>query len=74
MKSTDYNYYESVKEDIRDYIANEWEEITNNIKTIGIDETFDKVYNNMFISDSITGNASGSYTFSTWKAEKKFMS
>ena len=24
----------------------------------------------MFIDDSITGNASGSYTFSTWKAEE----
>ena len=70
MKSTDYNYYESVKEDIRDYITNEWEEITNNIKASDIDETFDKVYNDMFISDSITGNASGSYTFSTWKAEE----
>lgn len=33
-------------------------------------EAFDSLYDEMFIDDSITGNASGSYTFSTYKAEE----
>ena len=28
------------------------------------------LYDEMFISDSVTGNASGSYTFNTWQAEE----
>ena len=53
-----YNYYEEIKEDIKEYLKNTDE------------RDFDALYDNMFISDSITGNASGSYTFSTWKAEE----
>lgn len=54
-----YNYLENMKEDIKQYI-----------KDYDITEpTFDKLYDDMFIDDSITGNASGSYTFNTWDAE-----
>lgn len=54
----DYNYYESVKEDIKEYLRNTDER----------DEQ--KLYDDMFIDDSITGNGSGSYTFSTYQAEE----
>ena len=54
----DYNYYEELKEDVKEYLKNTDE------------RDFDTLYNNMFIDDSITGNGSGSYTFSTWKAEE----
>ena len=54
----DYNYYEEIKEDIKEYLKNTDE------------RDFDVLYDDMFIDDSITGNASGSYTFSTWEAEK----
>lgn len=53
-----YNYYESMKEDIKEYLK-ETEE-----------RDFNTLYDDMFIDDSITGNASGSYTFSTYEAEE----
>lgn len=31
---------------------------------------FDELYDELFIDDSVTGNASGSYTFSTYEAEE----
>ena len=59
-----YDYYEMVKEDIRNCIKENYE--VEEIK----DLEFDDLYDDLFIEDSITGNASGSYTFSTWKAEE----
>lgn len=53
-----YNYIEHLKEDINNFI-----EENKNL-------SFDKLYDTMFTSDTITGNASGSYTFSTWQAEE----
>lgn len=53
-----YNYFEEMKEDIKEYLQNTDE------------RDFDILYDEMFIDDSITGNASGSYTFSTWQAEE----
>ena len=59
-----YDYYEMVKEDIRNYIKEYYE--VEEIK----DLDFNDLYDDLFIEDSVTGNASGSYTFSTWKAEE----
>ena len=59
-----YDYYEMVKEDIRNYIKENYE--VEEIK----DLEFDDLYDDLFIEDSVTGNGSGSYTFSTWKAEE----
>lgn len=53
-----YNYIEHLKEDINNFI-----EENKNL-------SFDELYNTMFTSDTITGNASGSYTFNTWQAEE----
>lgn len=54
----EYDYFKNMKEDIKEYLK-------------GTDErNFDKLYDEMWIEDSITGNASGSYTFSTYKAEE----
>lgn len=60
-----YNYREAICEDIRtaindnytttDYTREELEELLNE---------------DLWIDDAVTGNASGSYTFSTWKAEE----
>lgn len=57
-----YNYYEEMKKDIKNYLEENYE--ADDIIT------FDEVYDDMFIDDSITGNASGSYTFSTYQAEE----
>ena len=59
-----YDYYEMVKEDIRNYIKENYE--VEEIK----DLEFDDLYDDLFISDSVTGNASGSYYCNTWKAEE----
>lgn len=53
-----YNYYESVKEDIKEFLRN-------------TDERDEQaLYDEMFIDDSVTGNGSGSYTFNTYEAEE----
>lgn len=54
----DYNYFEAIKEDVKEYLKETSE------------RDFDTLYDEMFVDDSITGNASGSYTFSTWQAEE----
>ena len=60
-----YNYFENVKEDVKNYIL---ENYTKEELAEGIDEG--ELYDNAFLSDSVTGNASGSYTFNTWQAEE----
>ena len=62
-----YNYLESIKEDVKDYLKENY-----NIETIEEIEEIDKdnLYDELFVEDSVTGNASGSYTFSTYKAEE----
>lgn len=59
-----YDYEEAVKADIREYLRDH-----------GIEGRIDedlrqKLEDDMFVSDSVTGNASGSYTFSAWRAEE----
>ena len=61
-----YNYYEAVKEDVKQYIEDHDVKVT----TSNREDLEQELYNDMFISDSVTGNASGSYTFNTWKAEE----
>lgn len=53
-----YDYIREMKEDIKEYLKE-----TN-------ERDFNILYDNMFIDDSITGNASGSYTFNTYEAEE----
>lgn len=57
-----YNYFESVKDDVIDYLKSENINLT--------DENFDDVYDDLWIVDSVTGNASGSYTFNSYKARE----
>lgn len=59
-----YNYHDAIAEDIRDY-ANDrgWE-----LPLQGAE--YETALDEMMISDSVTGNASGSYTFNSWQAEE----
>ena len=61
-----YNYYEAVTADIIDYINNEidFSDYTDR------EELEQKLYDELFVSDSVTGNASGSYYCNAWKAEE----
>ena len=60
-----YDYYEAVKEDVLNYIEDE-------VDTDGIDfeELETQLYDDLFTEDSVTGNASGSYTFNYAQAQE----
>lgn len=60
-----YDYYKAVKEDVLKYIEEE-------VDTDGIDfeELKTQLYDDLFTEDSVTGNASGSYTFSRAQAQE----
>ena len=64
--TTDYNYMEAMTEDIREYIKNE---VTLSDYS-DRDELEEHLNETLGIEDSVTGNASGSYTFSTYQAEE----
>lgn len=61
-----YDYREAVKEDVLQCINDEinFEDFDT------LDELEEKLNEELFTCDSVTGNASGSYTFSTWEAEE----
>ena len=64
-----YNYHESICDDIREYIANEVD--INSWKSGYTQEDLCNFLEvDLWSEDSVTGNASGSYTFSTWRAEE----
>ncbi len=61
-----YNYYEAVSNDIRDYINENDIKVTSENK----EDLCQELYDDLFVSDRVTGNGSGSYTFNTWQAEE----
>lgn len=52
-----YNYHIAVKDDIREYIKENYGTVTEEMRS----DVFDKALDN----DSVTGNASGSYTMNS---------
>lgn len=61
-----YDYREAMKDDIIEYIKFEGLEITEDNR----DEMYDKLEEELWDADCVTGNASGSYTFNSWKARE----
>lgn len=61
-----YDYLSAVESDIREYIENN----VNFHDYSDLDEMKEDLNEKLFVEDSVTGNASGSYTFNTWKAEE----
>jgi hypothetical protein len=61
-----YDYLENVKEDVRNYIEENKIIVTSSNR----EEVEQELNDTLFVNDSVTGNASGSYTFSTWQAEE----
>ena len=61
-----YNYLEAMKEDIKEYINNE----INLADYADRDELENSLYDDLFTEDSVTGYASGSYTFSRAQAQE----
>lgn len=64
---TNYNYLEAVTSDILDYIK---EEINLDEWKGNRDGLEEKLNDELWTVDSVTGNASGSYTFNTREAEE----
>lgn len=65
-----YNYESEVRSDVINY-GNEWLSYNNETVTEdNIDEIRDRLHEAMWMSDSVTGNGSGSYTFNRWVAEE----
>lgn len=64
---TNYNYRMAMLKDVEDYVDNEinLEEWRGNRE--GLEEHLNDV---LWCEDSVTGNASGSYTFNTYQAEE----
>ena len=65
----DYNYVDALKDDIKDYIA----ENGIDIKTLGDgdrDSAESALNDDLWVEDSVTGNGSGSYTFDREQAKE----
>ena len=60
------NYLEETKENIRDYM----EETDFTFDEKNREEVEEHLYEEYWINDSITGNASGSFTFNTYQAQE----
>ena len=59
-----YDYRKAIKSDIIDYIEENFEPSEVN------EENWETIYDALWVSDSVTGNASGSYFCNTWEAEE----
>ena len=65
-----YDYREHVLEDVRDYITNHYTREELKELADDLDELCEKLHDEMWTADSVTGNGSGSYTFNAWQAEE----
>ena len=63
-----YNYKDQIRADVKEWIEDNKEQIE------GLDrhDAYEVVYDSCWVDDSVTGNASGSYTFSRWEARQNF--
>ena len=63
-----YSYKEQVRADVREWIEYHKEQIE------GLDrhDAYEVIYDSCWVDDSVTGNASGSYTFSRYEARQNF--
>lgn len=62
-----YDYFSAVCDDVRDYINNEISLDEYRGNRDGLEEYLNDT---LWVCDSVTGNASGSYTFNAWQAEE----
>lgn len=68
----DYNYREAMRKDVRQAIEEKEKWIGKPITEVYEDkeEAYDQLVDDMWVDDSVTGNASGSYFFNAWRAEE----
>lgn len=61
-----YDYRQNVKDDVKNYIKENEIHWTEDDR----DDVQEKLHDDLWVEDSVTGNASGSYTFNRWQAEE----
>ena len=70
----DYDYNKAVIDDVRTYIEENYTEDEVRAKLEEDEDEFREELNDtLWTEDSVTGNASGSYTFSAYNAEKNLV-
>ena len=69
---SEYNYRMAVLEDVQEAVEEymDWNGVTPEDIAENRDYYEEKIYEQLFTDDSVTGNGSGSYTFSTYQAEQ----
>ena len=65
-----YNYMESIAADVLEYIRTDYTEEEIREKLQDRDAWEEELNDTLWTEDSITGNASGSYTCNAWRAEE----
>lgn len=68
-----YNYSDEMFNDVKTWLADNLDECVNAVKDEEMNDLSDFeswLNDRLFCEDSVTGNGSGSYTFSTWQAEE----
>ena len=65
-----YDYYEAVKSDIKQWLEDNEGYYLHYSDYDTYEDFTEDICNKLWIEDSVTGNASGSYTFNTWEAEE----
>ena len=63
-----YSYKDAVRNDVREWIEDHKDEMQD----VDRADAYDIVYDSCWIDDSVTGNASGSYTFNRFEARRNF--
>ena len=66
---TNYDYYDAMKEDIREYLEENGAIDRLLADDADRDEIEEELHDELWTADSVTGNASGSYTCNSWKAK-----
>lgn len=65
-----YNYHDAIKEDCETAIKEYLDYHKDEVKGMSKETLSEKFRDAFWIDDSVTGNASGSYTFSSYEAEQ----
>lgn len=65
-----YDYREAVKADVEVWLDEHTDYIKENVDVKDRDKLQEFLHDEMWIADSVTGNASGSYTFNTKQAKE----
>lgn len=65
-----YDYIEEMRDDIHNYIADNYTDAAIREKLAEREAFEEELHDDLWITDSVTGNASGSYTFNRYRAEE----